>query len=160
MKRLILLMLTAISILSLSACQENEKVNEEDVKAFLKEYKSITHNADGEKDILITLEEVKPYLNDEWYKLNERDRRVNFPNTYAHASTNKVQLNDVRIESLDENTDEEGYKVKYTLLLTIGENNEEVDKGGNMVIIKGGPKGFTITYDWESLIIFDKFQFR
>lgn len=135
-------------------------VKEADVKAFIMEYKSITHNVKvGEKDNAMALTEVKPYLNDEWYKVNERDKRVNFPFNYAHTSQNDIVLNDVQIKSLEKNDKGEGYKVKYTLLLSIGEH-EGVEKNGDMIIIEGGDKGFTITYDWETMIIFDKFHFR
>lgn len=64
MKRITLLVQTAISIFVLSACQDNEKVKEEDVLSFLKEYKGITHNVDNSVDVTLTT--LKPYLNDEW----------------------------------------------------------------------------------------------
>ncbi|TKI67814.1 hypothetical protein FC756_12265 [Lysinibacillus mangiferihumi] len=84
MKRITLLVLTAISIFVLSACQDNEKVKEEDVLSFLKEYKGITHNVDNSVDVTLTT--LKPYLNDEWYKINERDRRTRSAETSQNAS--------------------------------------------------------------------------
>lgn len=165
-------MLLAVSIFVLSACQQNEdsnvaddekmgkEVTKEDVRDFLIEYKSITHDlgSPAEKDVSEVLEAVKPYLNDEWYEMNERDKRVNFPRNYANASGNDVKLNDVVIDNLEENANDEGYEVKYTLLLTVGK--EDVEKEGDMKILQGDPKGFVITYDWEKQITVDGYQFR
>lgn len=161
MKKWLLLILAVISVFGLGACQQQQvDVKEDDVKAFITEYKSITHNVNvGEKDNAIILEEVKPYLSDEWYKVNERDRRVNAPFNYAEDSKNNIGLKNVKIESLEKNDEGEGYKVKYTLLLSIGEDKEEVEKPGDMVIIQSGDKGFTIMYDWETRITFDKVPF-
>lgn len=160
MKRWVILILAAISIFGLVACQQNEEVTEDAVKAFVTEYKGVTHNVNvGEKDNAIALKEVKSYLNDEWYKVSERDKRVNAPFNYAEDSKNNVVLKDVKIESLEKNDEGEGYKVKYILSLSIGEDKEEVEKPGEMIIIQGGDKGFTITYDWETRITIDKIQF-
>ena len=164
-------MLIAVSIFVLSACQQNEasdvagdektgrEFTKEDVKAFLMEYKSITHDlgSPAEKDVSEVLEAVKPYLNDEWYRINERDKRVNFPRNYANASGNDLKLNDVVINSLEENADE-GYEVKYTLLLTVGK--KDVEKEGDMKILQGDLKDFIITYDWEKQITVGGYQFR
>ncbi|WP_167397465.1 hypothetical protein [Lysinibacillus mangiferihumi] len=49
-------------------------------------------------------------------------------------------------------TEGEGYAVKYTLILSIEENNEEVEKTGDMVIIKGGPKNSQLLTIGRSLL--------
>ena len=160
MNKKIIMMLSFISILILSACQEKDEVTEAEVKAFVMEYKSITHDigAQEEQDVAELLEKVKPYLNDEWYEMNVVDKRVNFPRNYANVSGNSVTLNDVLIDSLEENPDGEGYAVQYTLLMTIGE--EEVEKEGDMKVVEGEEKDFIITYDWEKQITVDSYHFR
>ena len=85
--------------------------------------------------------------------LNYHNRK---PPKQSHFSIRKKKPN---FKSLEKNNKGEGYKVKYTLLLSIGEH-EGVEKNGDMIIIEGGDKGFTIAYDWETMIIIDKFQFR
>lgn len=174
MKKILLLMLMTVSAFALCACKQDGNsstdtkeventmnlVSEESVKDFVIEYKTITHDigTPTERNITELLEKVKPYLNDEWYEMNEKDKRVNFPRTFANASDNAVNLNDVVINELKENPEEEGYELNYTLLLTIGE--EDVEKGGEMKIIEGGSKGFTIIYDWEKQITVDGYHFR
>ncbi|RHW38192.1 hypothetical protein D1B33_04705 [Lysinibacillus yapensis] len=159
MKKIMHVILMVISVVILSACQKDE-VSEEDVKAFVTEYKSITHDIPVPEEAFDfdVLEKVKPYLNDEWFKMNERDKRVYFPRSYVSVSGNAVSLNDVLIDNLEENPDGEGYAVKYTLLLTVGD--EEVKKEGDMKIIEGKPKGFIITYDWEKQITVNRYHFR
>lgn len=160
MKKIMWFLLLVLSVVTLSACQNDEDNVTEEVKEFVMEYKSLTHNVDSqvEKDISEVLEAVKPYLSDEWYEMNEKDKRVNFPESYAHVSGNDIILNDVVINELKENEDGEGYAVEYTLLLTVG--FEKVEKQGEMKIIKGDGKGFIITYDWEKEISVDGYRFK
>ncbi len=158
MKKIMWFLLLVLSIVTLSACQKGEDNVTEEVKEFVLEYKSFTHNVDSqaEKDVSEVLEAVKPYLSDEWYEMNEKDKRVNFPESYAQISGNDIKLTDVVINELKEN--DEGYAVEYTLLLTVG--LEKVEKQGDMKIIKDDEKGFIITYDWEKEISVDGYRFK
>ncbi|MGA4519666.1 hypothetical protein ACPA0F_20625 [Solibacillus silvestris] len=160
MKKTLISVLTVISVLVLSACQQSQKVEEDDIKSFIHEFKSITHNVKvGEKDNAIFLEETKDYFNDKWYKSVQTNRQVNSPFNFTQDAQKDVSLNDVKIDSIEENPDGEGYKVKYTLILSIGEENEVVEKPGNMIIIEDKNKKFLITYDKETMITFDKIKF-
>ncbi len=164
--RKILLLLFSILIFALSACQESDEaevkkeVSETEVKDFIMEYKMITHNVPVPEEAyeVNVLEKVKPYLNDDWYERNEKDKRVMFPRTYVSVSGLGMTLNDVTIDRLEDNPDGEGYAIAYTLNLTIGE--EVVEKKGDMKIIKGEPNGFVITYDWEKEIIRNGVRFK
>ena len=136
-----------LSVVGLSACQKEKSVAEEDVKAFVKEYKAIiyTINSQNPTDNSKLLEDVKPYVKEEVYEKSKKNGVFTFPNHFAAENQIDVKLNDVKIDTMKEK--DNNFEIKYTLLMTIGDNH--VEKTGEMTILNKEDDKLIVTYDWE-----------
>ncbi|AWE06447.1 hypothetical protein DCE79_03185 [Lysinibacillus sp. 2017] len=158
MKKLTLLLLMVISVIGLSACQKDKSVSEDDIKAFLKEYKTIIYTADSQNptDYSKLLEDVKPYVNEEVYEKHVKNGIFNFPNHFATENQTDVKLNDVKIDTIKEK--DNNFEIAYTMFVTIGKRN--VEKTGKMTIFNEEDNKFIVTYDWENPVTVDNKKFK
>ncbi|MGE7130027.1 hypothetical protein [Lysinibacillus xylanilyticus] len=99
----------------MSACKKEERGSEEEVKAFIKEYKAIIYTIDSQnpKDNSKLLENVKPYVNEEVYEKSKKNGVFTFPNHFATENQTDVKLNDVKIDTIKEK--DNNFEIKYTL---------------------------------------------
>jgi hypothetical protein len=158
MQKLTLLLLMILSVVGLSACQKEKSVTEEDVKAFVKEYKAIiyTINSQNPTDNLKLLEGVKPYVKEEVYEKSKKNGVFTFPNHFATENQTDVKLNDAKIDTIKEK--DNNFEIKYTLLMTIGDHH--VEKTGEMTILKKEDNKLIVTYDWENPVTVDNKKFK
>ncbi|TDY05638.1 UNVERIFIED_CONTAM: hypothetical protein BJ099_106122 [Lysinibacillus xylanilyticus] len=147
-----------ISVVGLSACQKEERVSGEEVKAFIKEYKAIIYTIDPQnpKDNSKLLEVVKPYVNEEVYEKSKKNGVFTFPNHFATENQTDVKLNDVKIDTIKEK--DNNFEIKYTLFVTIGDYN--VEKTGEMTILNKENDKLIVTYDWENPVTVENKKFK
>lgn len=158
MKRLMFLFLMIMSVISLGGCQE-ETVNEQDLKSFITEYKKIIYTADAQNSEKNTtlLKEVEPYMSKEIFEKNKINGVFDFPQRFAKENQKNIKLHDVIIDSIQEAPEDNSYKINYTLLVMIGD--EQIEKAGEMTIQAEDGHKFLIIYDWESPVTVDNKKF-
>ncbi|MFD1039836.1 hypothetical protein ACFQ3N_15730 [Virgibacillus byunsanensis] len=158
MRKMIGILLLVVMMFGMTSCS-SEAMNNDDVKTFVKEYKTEQYTIENPDDPLTGLEigeKVKPFLSEEELENLMKNRVFSIAPTIAKNIGKSVELEGVRLEKEQEN-DNGSIDYTYTLKLKYYDDHSSVvvAKKGELTIKNND--GLKITRDWEKPTEFEQY---
>jgi hypothetical protein len=151
------MMLLFLTVFSLVSCSNEEKAIQQEIKAFVKEYKSTLYNVDDPLNpptLLEVSQNAKPYLTIGEFENLMANRIFELASNTAKTLNKQVKLEDVILEKVTFNDDGGTWECEIILKIRLSDqqSSEIIEKKGQLSIFRNN---FKVTRDWEERIKVD-----
>lgn len=155
MKKAVGILLFFITIFGLFGCS-NEVVKQQEIEAFVNEYKAKLYTIDDPLNpptFLEIADDVKPYLTEDEFEKLMANRIIGMASSTAKSLNKSIVIEDVIFEEVNENEDGT-FDCDITLKIKLYDkkSSEIIEKKGQLTISNKSNDGLKISRDWEERI--------
>jgi hypothetical protein len=161
MKKTLLLILLSVTFSSLVGCRnEEEKIIQQEIEAFVKEYKSTLYSVDDPLNPPSSLEvsqSARHYLAKSEFETLMANRIFELASKTAKALNKQIVLEDVVLEKATFNDDGGAWDCEITLKIKLfdQQSSEIIEKKGQLSIMRNSNEALMVVRDWEERIKVD-----
>lgn len=160
MKKTLQVMLLIIIVFSLVGCKNEEEVIQQEIEAFVKEYKSTLYNIDHPLNPTTSLEvaqSAEPYLTNDEFENLKANRVFELASNTAKSLNKGIVLEDVILEKVTFNDDGGAWDCEITIKIKLFDlqSSEIIEKKGQLSIMRNSNDALMVFRDWEERVKVD-----